>query len=116
MTYLKLCLLFCNFLRECWFIYPYCENGDLYDAIKRGKNEKDEKKKTKKININNQATRVKILLQIALAIENIHTKVPKVRYLLPFSIKSLPFDKYDSPIPDLFMQNRIFFIDYITFF
>ncbi|XP_060595068.1 uncharacterized protein LOC132749356 isoform X2 [Ruditapes philippinarum] len=61
---------------ECWFISPYCENGDLHAAIKSGK---DKKNNTSDININNQATRVKILLQIALAIQYIHTEVTNVR-------------------------------------
>jgi serine/threonine protein kinase len=65
------------FLREFWFISPYCENGDLHDAIKRRKDQNN----IDEININNQATRVKILLQISLAIQYIHTPVLKVRYV-----------------------------------
>ncbi|XP_060593324.1 uncharacterized protein LOC132747735 isoform X2 [Ruditapes philippinarum] len=82
---------------ECWFITPYCENGDLYDAIKRGEKEKDNKNNTEEISINNQATRVKILLHIALAIEYIHTEVPNVRGPIlhkDIASKNVVLDKY----------------------
>ncbi|XP_060585237.1 uncharacterized protein LOC132741158 [Ruditapes philippinarum] len=58
---------------DIWLITPYCENGDLEKAIKDGKDSKD------KMEINMQRTRVRIALQIALAIQYIHTEVPNVR-------------------------------------
>ncbi|XP_053375346.1 uncharacterized protein LOC128547259 [Mercenaria mercenaria] len=52
---------------EFWFVSPLCKNGDLNAAIKKGNV------------ITKEITFVKILLHIALAIQYIHTAVPKVR-------------------------------------
>ncbi|XP_060554325.1 uncharacterized protein LOC132715351 [Ruditapes philippinarum] len=78
---------------EVWLISPYCENGDLHDAIARGKDQNS----TDEININKQATRVKILLQIALAIQYIHTPVQNVRGPIlhqDITSKNVVLDKY----------------------
>ncbi|XP_060595065.1 uncharacterized protein LOC132749353 isoform X2 [Ruditapes philippinarum] len=78
---------------EVWLISPYCENGDLHDAIASGKDQNN----TDEININNQATRVKILLQIALAIQYIHTPVQNVRGPIlhkDIASKNVVLDKY----------------------
>ena len=52
---------------EVWFVSPYLENGDLERAIK------DPNKYV------TPTRRLKILLQIALALKHIHTEVPGVR-------------------------------------
>ncbi|XP_060584579.1 uncharacterized protein LOC132740653, partial [Ruditapes philippinarum] len=78
---------------EVWLISPYCENGDLHDAIASGKDQNNTDEK----NINNQATRVKILLQIALAIQYIHTPVQNVRGPIlhkDIASKNVVLDKY----------------------
>jgi serine/threonine protein kinase len=57
--------------REVWFVFPLCENGDLYEVLKHDRTESSQTLNAQK--------RVKILLQVALAIQYIHTAVPDVR-------------------------------------
>ncbi|XP_060554326.1 uncharacterized protein LOC132715353 [Ruditapes philippinarum] len=57
--------------REFWFVSPLCENGDLYKVLKHDRMQQIPKLTAPK--------RVKILLQVALAIKYIHTKVHGVR-------------------------------------
>jgi serine/threonine protein kinase len=58
--------------REFWFVSPLCSKGDLYKVLKHDR----------MLNTSlwlNAVKRLKILLQVALAIEYIHTAVPGVR-------------------------------------
>ncbi|XP_060595072.1 uncharacterized protein LOC132749358 [Ruditapes philippinarum] len=63
-----------NEKREVWFVSPLCENGGLDEVLKH-----DRKKSILKLNAQK---RVKILLQVALAIQYIHTAVPDVRAVI----------------------------------
>jgi serine/threonine protein kinase len=54
--------------KEFWLISPLCSKGDLYNVLKDDHGLRL-----------NAVKRVKILLQVALAIEYIHTAVPGVR-------------------------------------
>jgi serine/threonine protein kinase len=56
---------------EFWFVSPLCENGDLDQVLQHDR--------TQQVLKLNAQKRVKILLQVALAIKYIHTEVPGVR-------------------------------------
>ncbi|XP_060561631.1 uncharacterized protein LOC132721361 [Ruditapes philippinarum] len=67
--------------REFWFVSPLCENGDLYEVLKHDRTVLQHDR-TKQILKLNAQKRVKILLQVAVAIKYIHTAVPGVRAVI----------------------------------
>ncbi|XP_060570224.1 uncharacterized protein LOC132728581 isoform X2 [Ruditapes philippinarum] len=60
--------------KEFWFVSPLCENGDLDQVLQHDR--------TQQVLKLNAQKRVKILLQVALAIKYIHTEVPGVRTVI----------------------------------